>query len=456
MTRPAITPFLFAMLVLAGVAAFGGLTACGDDDDDNEASTAADDDDDTSDDDTSDDDTDDDDTAGDDDDTGDDDTVDDDDTADDDTGDDDTIDEYFDPKEWGPYPVGNRRYVFIDEDRPDDRPSDGPRTLLTDVWYPATDESTDLPRTRVGDFLTPWENKVSLLFGLAGAPDDELANFDNLTHSAFEAPIRADAGPFPIVFVSHGNMSLRFAHWTLCEYLASHGYVVVSVDHIGNAIFVTLPDRLVLFNFLHYPVALINRKADMRFLVDTFTALNDDDPDGVFTGMIDTDAVGALGHSFGGRTLIDWVPEDERVVAAVDMAAMADPAEVAKTDASWMLMAAGEDNTIGEWHPVSATAENPAKVVAMEILDAGHYTFSEACYLMPTLFGDGDGCGTGHRHDGGAEFEYLDPAVGFDIMNSYVTAFFGYHLKNQDEMLPDLTTNRYPEEMLFEVTSVED
>ncbi|MBZ0271512.1 hypothetical protein K8I61_05715 [bacterium] len=387
----------------------------------------------------------------------DDDDVDDDDATDDDVSDDDADDDaadddenaVYDPADWGPYLVGNRRFIFTDTSRVDG-PSRGFRTLLTEIWYPADNAAENLPPDTVGSFLENWKDLILAALGLLGAGDDELDNVNDNTRSVFNAPIHSTGGLFPVVLLSHGNQSLRFAHWTLAEYLASHGYVVVSADHIGNAIFVTLPDRLAIYSILHYPFALDARIGDMAFLADTVERLNANDPEGFFTGRLNTHALGAVGHSFGGWTVFDWAQADGRARAVVDMALPVDPADF-DSDAALMLMSGGEDRTVDEWHPVSDGGANPSDGVYIEILDAGHYTFSNACFLFPTIAGAGDGCGEGKRGGDGEAFDYIDPALAFDIMNSYITAFFGYHLKGQDDMLPALTTNRYPGEILHRV-----
>lgn len=44
----------------------------------------------------------------------------------------------------------------------------------------------------------------------------------------------AAPGPFPLVVYSHGNGGLRYVSAFLTEHLASHGFIVVAPDHVGN------------------------------------------------------------------------------------------------------------------------------------------------------------------------------------------------------------------------------
>jgi dienelactone hydrolase len=396
---------------------------------------------------------DDDDDAGDDDSGDDDDSVsdDDDDASDDDDDDDDdndtSFDEPYDPTDLGPYEVGNRTFLFVDENRVD-RVSRGYRKLLTEVWYPAPKNAVELPANTVRSFMEPWSDFIKTILALL-LPPEELENLEAETGSYRNAPLETRGGPYPIVMMSHGNAAIRFAYWSLAEYLASHGYIVISPDHIGNAVFVTLPDRLQIYNPIHMPVSAVYRVMDLWFLTDLFTELNDFDPEGLFTGMIDTESIGVVGHSLGGVTGSEWAILDPRVTAAVDMGAFFIPIFPANFNAALMVMVGSEDRTMGDWTPFTKIFHriSPTPKYWLEVFDGGHYTFSDACDLIPTLMGEGDGCGIGHRKDTGEEFDYLDQETGFAIMNSYITAMFGYHLKGRDSMLDDLITNRFPDEM---------
>ena len=90
----------------------------------------------------------------------------------------------------------------------------------------------------------------------------------------------------------------------LTEYLASHGYIVVCPDHTGNALLTQLPDGTTIGpggQDRMYANAGADRIADVSFLVDALSDLNDSDPDGRFTGKVDLEHVGYRAF-FGGLT----------------------------------------------------------------------------------------------------------------------------------------------------------
>src|SRR5258705_6715663 len=52
----------------------------------------------------------------------------------------------------GPFPIGVTTTVLIDSSRTDAFTKE-PRTLVTEIWYPATDDARQLPKNKYSDFL---------------------------------------------------------------------------------------------------------------------------------------------------------------------------------------------------------------------------------------------------------------------------------------------------------------
>ena len=108
-----------------------------------------------------------------------------------------------------------------------------------------------------------------------------------------------DAGPNcdevrPVVVFSHGNGGVRWQSAFNMHFLATHGFVVVAMDHIYN----TFRD-LDREKFLEH---VLQRPRDVR---DTFDWLLSKslEPDHALSGCIQPDAgYAVMGHSFGGYT----------------------------------------------------------------------------------------------------------------------------------------------------------
>src|SRR5258708_3734167 len=52
----------------------------------------------------------------------------------------------------GPLPIGVTTTVLVDRNRTDALTHE-PRTLVTEIWYPATDDSRNLPKNKYSNFL---------------------------------------------------------------------------------------------------------------------------------------------------------------------------------------------------------------------------------------------------------------------------------------------------------------
>jgi predicted dienelactone hydrolase len=132
------------------------------------------------------------------------------------------------------------------------------------------------------------------------------------------------------------------------EYLASHGYIVVCPDHTGNALLTELPGGVTVSpadaTAAGYTDPVNDRIADVSFLVDAMSALNEADPDGRFTNGVDLQHVGLTGHSFGGLTTLLGMQADDRFDAGAPMAPAA-PDSTA-IDKPVMHFLATEDRTL--------------------------------------------------------------------------------------------------------------
>jgi dienelactone hydrolase len=225
------------------------------------------------------------------------------------------------------------------------------------------------------------------------------------------------AGPFPLVLASHCHSCTRLSNATSAIRLASHGFIVISVDHAGD----TLWDSLDGNEGGLTTEALAGRVADLQRILDTETGFPFD--------AVDRTRVGVFGHSFGAVTAGRLAQVDDRVHAAAALAApMENPfipgvlaAEVAEPV---LFLVAQEDNSITEFGNMFIRqnfAKAPAAAWKLEVADAGHWSVSD---LTGLVAGFAPGCGAGKRQTDGEDFTYLDPVTGRAITAAYLTAFF--------------------------------
>jgi len=192
----------------------------------------------------------------------------------------------------GTWAVGHFSFKAIDSARDN-------RTLKADVWYPVDPEDATFGIYRTYPMVFFW--------GITS--DIAIAN----------AAVSAVEDRTLIVF-SHGYRSNNIQSTQLMETLASHGFIVVSPEHTGNA--QSSPTDT-------WEEAAAKRVPDVSFIIDTMIARSND-PEDVFYGRIDDTAVGVTGHSFGGHTsmgmVVGWAgaSPDPRVAAVAPISGQMD------------------------------------------------------------------------------------------------------------------------------------
>lgn len=115
---------------------------------------------------------------------------------------------------------------------------------------------------------------------------------------------KAADGPLPAIVFSHGLGGSRDGYAYLGRHWASHGYVVVHVQHHGSDIDVWRKaggDRSLLREAAQNPDNAVQRPKDVSFAIDQLAVLNREGP---LAGKLDLGRVAAAGHSFGGYTTI--------------------------------------------------------------------------------------------------------------------------------------------------------
>jgi len=136
--------------------------------------------------------------------------------------------------EAGPHRVGFETLTLRDYARPfrtegDDRT----RQLTLAIWYPArtTDDGEPLP---FGRYVGSDRELFAERLRVSGhrLDEDELSRLVGTETAAFEGAPRAP-GSFPTILFGTGLRAPIYLNTVMCEYLASHGYVVIAVPSIA-------------------------------------------------------------------------------------------------------------------------------------------------------------------------------------------------------------------------------
>jgi predicted dienelactone hydrolase len=230
----------------------------------------------------------------------------------------------------GPYPVGVRSEYWVDSSRAETfTPDPGDyRRLLVEVWYPA-DPGKDALRVR----SHPHPDRLAAALGASEPGKVPTFVFrslgSGLTWAWADQPVSGAERAFPLLVFSHGFGGTRVQNGFEMAELASHGYIISSVEHTWNAAGTVFPDGSIagmdsasaaVLSSDSNSVRIVNVwAADGRFVIDRMFALDRADPRQMLAGRIDTTRVGYFGHSFGGATAAQVMALDPRVLTGINM-----------------------------------------------------------------------------------------------------------------------------------------
>jgi predicted dienelactone hydrolase len=338
----------------------------------------------------------------------------------------------------GPYAVGTHDTVFVDQKRAETLtkdPSDR-RHVPVQIWYPA--EAT-------GGEPAAYIRRP-----------DEFGSFTGFkpvlhvkTNAVLDAPVAAKERKYPVLLYNHGGSWTRFSATFETEQLASQGYIVVSVDHLGFDKSELMPDgyrfksdtlgfpkptetdrradALASWDYLNgvlFPIWV----DDALFVLDQVEQLAKQP--GPFHDRFDLDRIGAFGWSFGGATSMELAVRDRRIKAAIDQdGQLFGQARSKGTNRPVMMMHNGSD-PMADAKPAekAAMAELLAQVRAWDsvfrVASSGdvydvtlakteHGNFSDLTLFFPR------------------NKQLMDPRRAHEIILAYTEAFFDKYLKGK-------------------------
>lgn len=169
----------------------------------------------------------------------------------------------------------------------------------------------------------------------AGRPAKDLSSHGSLQTSEMDFPALTDParnnrrvpmkvhvplglGPFPIVIASHGAGGNRDGNFAQARHLATHGYMVVCIEHVGSNTKLVMSGGLrvgkTVAAMTRNSQEVLNRPKDVRFAIDQVIRWNREHDQ--LRGKFDRERVGMMGHSFGAfttlvvcgaRPALDWM-----------------------------------------------------------------------------------------------------------------------------------------------------
>ncbi|MBL8267911.1 alpha/beta hydrolase family protein [Steroidobacter sp.] len=342
----------------------------------------------------------------------------------------------------GPFQTGTVEELWIDTARDELSTSDptDKRHLMVQIWYPASfkGEPTRAPYALSRE-LYPRDASTTWLDAAAAVR----------TNSVLNAPIVCQAAPFPVLVYSPGSGYPHFSGTFQTEFLASQGYVVISIGHTDVSRIERFPDGYVYKRDRNMPAVSAEQRqtlsatemlqqwirqiselqipvhvADISFALDRLQSLNER-RDSLFYRRLDLSRVGALGWSLGGVASLQASHDEPRIKAAVNLDGR-------------LYIKAVETGTRRPILQMHANKERPADpgAAGMETMLAGDSLFWRMYSRTAADWYDLTVRGTAHRHFSDRTlFEAVDPALMYprlahEITNRYVLEFFDKYLRD--------------------------
>ncbi len=351
----------------------------------------------------------------------------------------------------GALQVGTQSFVLVDANRPELYSGrDEPRKFMIQVWYPAAPRPTDVH--------APWMESADI-FARVIAEYFEFPSYflDHLTLAESpayqDAPTEIAESPFPVIVFVHGWNGFAAQSGAQMVELASHGYVVIGMQHTYGAMVTIFPDGETALN---NPEALPEGMPepgytdaarlvadqwsdDISFALD-FMAAQNEDSSSPFHTALDLTRIGLYGHSTGGGAVIQFCGSDERCKVGLAQDPFMTPVsqEIQERGLSQPFLFFFSQ----EWRDITDSKNNrlfnaflpkmAEPIGVTTIIGTRHYDFTDLPLLSP-----------------------LAPQLGLKgpingkrvvrIINDYLVAYFGQELKEIPSPLPFGDSGDYPE-----------
>lgn len=212
----------------------------------------------------------------------------------------------------GQFPVGHILFDWVDTARAEPATSEPEdfRQVVAEIWYPAR-AGAEGTRAAYYSRLEPYrsvldEKRMNILASVR-------------THWVEGAAVNNNA-PFGVLLFSHGWSSRSSSYGTFLSNVASHGYVVVGINHPHMGMIALPNGRVTNPTDEQFPTQEEADRFyadDVIFVLNQLAKLNEKDAGGRFEGTMDMSRVAAAGHSSGFPAASGAAVRDRRIKGLV-------------------------------------------------------------------------------------------------------------------------------------------
>ncbi|GGG12387.1 hypothetical protein GCM10011344_11350 [Dokdonia pacifica] len=369
------------------------------------------------------------------------------------------------PKPTGIYQVGTHAiHLKTDMDEPITKDETDKREIMVKVWYPSNNNAfaKEVP-------YLDKANRTSFIQKYGGGilPPASMNYLDRVTtHVYQEAPIIEDT--FPVVLFSHGYGSNASGYYALLSEIASHGYIVINMNHTYESLATTFPDGSE--KFFDYEFQAIDgadamqhitpiknafendysyderhaiiREASKEYnvtkmvkrwtkdMIYTLDQLEDWNKNGFLKNRLDLEKIGVFGHSRGGGAAGQLTIKDTRIKAAVNIDGV-QWGEMMDTMYHKPFLYISADWP-ADHHDINAHTykhKSTDYFYESKLLTAAHPNFMDIPLMIPV--------------ESLAQTGTIDAKLGIQITNELILSFFDKHLKKDKIADPQNVAKKY-------------
>jgi hypothetical protein len=232
------------------------------------------------------------------------------------------------PSPTGKHKVGRISIELTDQDRLETYSTEKEvkkRELVVWIWYPAE----PLSDSKRAIYLPDKWSEADFVYGV------KLGTIKFECHSFENAPVAQSQSTYPVIIFSQAGFSV-LSYSAIIEEIASHGYIIVGINHTYDAPVSVFSDGRVIpaspqfmegvnsrtgsieESFQFRSAVADYKTADINFIVDQLEKIINKGSS-VLAGRFDLTALGVFGHSLGGNAALEFCRKDNRCKVAINL-----------------------------------------------------------------------------------------------------------------------------------------